>query len=482
MKDESYHIIIESLFKIVENERHAFLKTADNVSKKTQLASRLSQCAAALRSTVEVGVRSLRLKTVKALIYHVTETLPITGYEYCQPLCSDYFKTLHCLFAYQPHVEHLSRQEWDCAVDFCLKCLQFFVSQPVSRAKGRYEHVFTINTEEASHDLSNTEPPALTERGTITDSSRSNASEMVSCLHHLYHASNFFGLDHINKIGSLLPYCLRAGALSASINLEAFKLINTLLPRIYIETKQITMDYIKILIPILRTQWMTKSIALKEEMLITLIYMIPPAANLIMDENMSSTRREFESVLEMLFNDYTRRAHKDQLQLDDITLKIEDYSTTDRPILRTSAFHLRQDIVRAESQWAYLSLLSKYLSLLDTFLLNINHIEHPRTTNDTAKRPRHSFHIIDNLQYLKQSHSTTKVAALQILCFMVQERNYEKETLVDIVQKLLDCISGDYSTTSSWAMVALTGYVITLVQHNATNTFQDVLFSVASIK
>ena len=64
MKDESYHHIIEDLFRIVETERNAYARVA--VSKKTQLASRLSECAAAIRSTVEVGVRSLRLRTDKS--------------------------------------------------------------------------------------------------------------------------------------------------------------------------------------------------------------------------------------------------------------------------------------------------------------------------------------------------------------------------------------------------------------------------------
>lgn len=482
MKDNSYHAIIEDIFRIVENERHAYLRSTDSISKKTQLASRLSQCAAALRSTVEIGVCSLRLKTVKALIHHVTETLHVVGHEYCQPLLGDYLKTLRCLLAHSSHVEHLLHQDWEYVVEFCLNCLQSFVPQPVSRAKGHYDCHVTINTDITSHYTSDAEFEALAGQKPTIESSSSEVLELVSCLRYLYHNSNFFQGDHANKIGILLSQCLRAAVPSANINLEAFKLINTLLSKIYVETKQVAVEYVKVFIPCVKTQWITKSTVQKDEMLVTLAYLVFPSAVLIMDEKMGSIRRELESVLEVIFSDYARRAQKDQLQIDDITLRTCDHFADNRPVLSTIAFHLRPSVIRAESHWALLSLLSKYSSLLDKFYYNQHREETSRVTNNNVKRQRHSFHIVDNLQYLKHSHSATKVAALQLTCFMVQERKYEEETLVKVVQKLLDCISGDYGITSSWAMVALTGFVMALDHQDTANAYGDALFNAPATK
>lgn len=467
MKDESYHHIIEDLFRIVETERNAYAKVA--VSKKVQLASRLSQCAAALRSTVEVGVRSLRLKTVKALIRHVTEILPIPGDQYCTPLCYEYFKTLRCIFEYQPHVEHLLLQDWEFVVEFCLGCLQHFVCQPEARANSHYEHLLTINTELEPYSFDATASRNVTEQKITNESSRSNAIELISCLRHLHNASNHPRADHLSEICTILTKCSRDAAPSASINLEVFKLINTLLPRICVETKQTTIEYIKNLISLIKTQWGTKSIALREEMLATLAYLLSPVSALMLNRKLETTRRDLESLVDVLSNDYTRRAQKDQLQLDDITLRTDDCYKANKPVLHTSVFHLRQGVIRAESLWVQLALLSRYSSLLDLYLAQENDANNLLLMENNTKRQRHSFHIIDNLQFLKHTHSTTKLASLQILCFMVQERNLEKETIGEIIQNLLSCISGDFNIMSAWAMIALTGYVVALICYKLAN-------------
>ena len=400
----------------------------------------------------------------------------MAGDQYCTPLCYEYFKTLHCIFEYRPHVEHLLRQDWEFVVEFCLSCLQHFVCQPETMANGHYEHSLTINTEAASCGFGNTASRNVTEQKLANESSRSNAVELISCLRYLHDVSNYPRTDHVIEICTVLTKCLRDAAPSASINLEAFKLINTFLPRICVETKQTTIEYVKNIIPLVKIQWGTKSIALREEMLATLAYLLSPVSTLILNRKLDTTRRDLESLIDVLFNDYIRRAQKDQLQLDDITLRTDDCYSSNKPVLRTTVFHLRQGVVRAENLWVQLALLSHYSSLLDVYLVQEDDVDSSCMMENNAKRQRQSFHIIDNLQLLKHTHSTTKLATLQILCFMVQERKLEKEIIADIVQSLLSSISGDFSVTSAWAMIALTGYVMALVYCTLANVCIVVLF------
>lgn len=78
MSDASFHRIYETLFGVVvaEQNAHAAAKTP---TLKSAASNRLSACAGVLRLAVEVGVASVRLKTVKALLDHFIETTYLPG-------------------------------------------------------------------------------------------------------------------------------------------------------------------------------------------------------------------------------------------------------------------------------------------------------------------------------------------------------------------------------------------------------------------
>ena len=76
LADASFHRIYEVLFKIIVSEQSAYAK-AKTAPLKSGAANRLSACAGVLRLAVEVGVGSVKLKTVKALLDHFIETIPL---------------------------------------------------------------------------------------------------------------------------------------------------------------------------------------------------------------------------------------------------------------------------------------------------------------------------------------------------------------------------------------------------------------------
>ena len=125
----------------MEIERNSYAKIASASSKQVHVVSRLSDIASTIRFTVEVGVQSFRLKTVRALLQHVIDTLPFAREGYCRPLRDDYIKTLRALFEYTPHVEHFLITEWESAVSFVLGILRSFLESDASPSNGGDHHV-----------------------------------------------------------------------------------------------------------------------------------------------------------------------------------------------------------------------------------------------------------------------------------------------------------------------------------------------------
>jgi ataxia telangiectasia mutated family protein len=112
LSDASFHRIYETLFEVVVSEQKAHA-TAKTTTLKSAAANRLSSCASVLRLATEVGIASVRLKTVKALLDHFIETISLPGGALCEPLALEYPKAMRVVLAYPPHVAHLPKAEWD---------------------------------------------------------------------------------------------------------------------------------------------------------------------------------------------------------------------------------------------------------------------------------------------------------------------------------------------------------------------------------
>ncbi|TKA78673.1 hypothetical protein B0A55_04506 [Friedmanniomyces simplex] len=123
LDDDSFDSIYKQLFAAILSERSTWLN-AKTSSTQSAADTRLSDAAVALRLAVELGVRSISLRTLRAVVDHVTDTLPRSGGGICVPLALDYAKCLKAAFSYQPHLEHQSRAEWERSVLFCLRTIQ----------------------------------------------------------------------------------------------------------------------------------------------------------------------------------------------------------------------------------------------------------------------------------------------------------------------------------------------------------------------
>lgn len=69
---------------------------------------------------VDLFLGNLRIKTVRAIVDHITETIPVPGEGLWEPLSLDYIKCLSSLLRHRPHTEHLDGEDWENLISFCL--------------------------------------------------------------------------------------------------------------------------------------------------------------------------------------------------------------------------------------------------------------------------------------------------------------------------------------------------------------------------
>src|SRR5436309_9622019 len=110
--------MFEALFKAVIEEKAKALKKP-KASMLKQIEDRIQLIALTLRQTIEISVNILRYKTVKAIVHHIVQTLPVGGGAFYEPLALDYIRSLKLLLSYPPHAEHLNRDDWSELTRFC---------------------------------------------------------------------------------------------------------------------------------------------------------------------------------------------------------------------------------------------------------------------------------------------------------------------------------------------------------------------------
>ena len=135
--NKAYLALCETLFQCLRDARSAFFKK----STKSKTAALLPLSASALRHVIASGVRTIKGSTVEITIETIIEVLPGNG-GLVEPLLEFLPKTLCSLLEYQPHVERLSKDCWDNAVDFCIESLAGFLAES---AEGEPENSWSTN-------------------------------------------------------------------------------------------------------------------------------------------------------------------------------------------------------------------------------------------------------------------------------------------------------------------------------------------------
>ncbi|KAI4258557.1 MAG: hypothetical protein LQ352_001192 [Teloschistes flavicans] len=464
LPDKAFHQILEDLFRVIKIESSTFTR-AKSASQKTPAASRLSNCANVLRTVVEAGTRRLRLKTVKALLDHITQTLPSPDGGYYEPLAAEYFKVLRTVLEFPPHPEHLTPDEWHDLTDFCIQATRDLSDRPsdnnVSLSFGDETALSSRERLSRSSTPNGRSIPAVRRQNNSTKSQSSHSSkfrvsaeDVIQCLKHLASTSNGPILRKAQDIvGTLLDF-IPTSTTNDLVQQAAFETINVVLSRTYINDVSLTLRTIENLIPVIRRCWSTKSTSLKNHMLVPLVLGSPHLPRLVS----SDPERQIKALLDLvdtMREEYCRRHARDQLQIDDLDLfDTNAHVLKERPF-GIRALSLRLGMLNAESSWSLLLVTASIIVTISQRAGPKKHPVDPDAMRQVTKRRKTENAIDSLLQHVKLSALAEKICALQTLCFIFDSMQFEPSTVKTYIETILNHVSDKSSSLCSWAMLAI---------------------------
>ncbi|KAL9000304.1 MAG: hypothetical protein Q9169_001021 [Polycauliona sp. 2 TL-2023] len=464
LSDKAYHQILETLFKLVKVDSSAYSK-AKGSSQKSQATSRLSACADAVRILVEVGVTKLRRKTVKALLDHITQTLPAADGAYLEPLSLQYFKTLRSILECPPHPEHLAAEEWHDLADFCLQATKDLVHTSNDSLASSFDD--DASSTFSSGRINRSATPSIRSTSAVgrpsSHASRSQkvsqltvpAEDVIPCLKSLVSTSNGPVLEKAQTLVETLLDFLLSSSHQDHVQQLAFETINTVLSRICTSDVALTLRSIQGLIPIIRRNWSTKSPSLREHMLVPLIVGDPylPHLNFSDSEDQSV---DLLDLLEVMREEYCRRHDREHLQIDDLDLAEDCGRNQGVNPFGLKAFRLRSGALKAEAAWSLICATASITNMLHRRGKYTPEFTDPAGTRRATKRRKREDPIATLFQRVKMSALPDKVHALQVLCFVLDVAQFEAVAVQAYIELFLAHSSDKSSPLCSWSMLAIT--------------------------
>ncbi|KAF2104009.1 hypothetical protein NA57DRAFT_70221 [Rhizodiscina lignyota] len=447
-----YLVIFQSLFDCVGTERSAYLKATKDVLKNSA-ANRLSSCASVLRVVVDAGISKFSAKTVKALLGHITRSVPHPESGHCEPLVNDYAKTMCAIFEYQPHVEHL-REYWTEVVDFCLDAIRL-QSDAIDLSTSMISNgQSSANTLTASARANKS---FASQSGNRASTSTNPRAEFVMCARRLVQAPNAPLADQSGSrssavLSTMIDF-LSSEHMVGRGHQDAFAAINIVLARVVNDYEEIARSAIGDLVPIIKSLWQNKRSAIREEMLTTLIYAEAHIASLISKSDNESFKIDVENLLEVMVTEYAKRPEKEILQLDDLTLSNQELAQTTNYPMRNPVYGLQS--MRSEIHWTVLYILARLSLMLDGSRLSDPDSSLEPDQNDPKKKAKLNNLISDYLRRISLGQSSSRLCYVQVVTFMLMQSRYDLEVVSNILEKVPPLLGDSNPTVASWAMLCL---------------------------
>ncbi|PGH11261.1 hypothetical protein AJ79_04996 [Helicocarpus griseus UAMH5409] len=447
--DKEYHKIFEALFRFISIETSSYKRPKSSISKSTA-ASRLTSCASAIRTTVELGLHKIRAKTVTAVLYHITDAIPDSGEVLWEPLSGNYIKILRTILQYPPHVEHLRKDDWRHLVDFCLRAIGAVGSDEGNQLSVRSRsRLPSEGLDESGSRANSVESSSLRRSRNARPDASGTTEELETCIQLLCSCPSAPILDENGKLlNGLVDYLASLSSISRTPH-AAFSALNTVVARSLTDDTQLVRDVLLDVIPIIKQFWRTKSPLLKDEMLITLMLGRPIFLQLCLSSPPESFVDLLQGLTERIHQEYMRQPEKDLMHIDDLVFSL---GPNPRPMgMQTMAPRL--GVPRSEQNWTILHVIASFSTLLDKIRLTLN------KESLSMERPNKKQHFLsrasDIVREASSSTGLTRTCALQLLPFILSEWEPETEELSSILEQLTVNIMDECGSSASWTMIAI---------------------------
>ena len=448
------------------------------MTSRSHAASRLSTGAAVLRLAVEVGLKAIRYKkTVKALLDHIIKTLPSPEDHFLEPITQDYIKIFRTVLEYQPHAEHIEAEQWTALVLFCDDGIGFYTEPPEEASSQQSLVVRNGSSHQASRASRSATPSSISEsigpprkaapKGGLKDVGK-NIDELVLCLSHLISIPHAQLLEvSQTTLESLFAFLQGTMPQNRPLSQEAaFSCIGSILFAASTENIILATWTLKKAIPHVRRLWHPKMHqALREGLLVILLYGECLLPRLLRDDDDDENRIELQRLLEVIHAEYVEKSERELLSIDDLELLVNQPSDQNM-IFSNMSFRLRTGNSRSESSWALLHSISKIFNTLHYLSSPRSHSA--RDAVETPKKRRKVDEPIGELlEHFPRSHGAARAATLQYLTFMIVEVKLKKTNLRRLLDFLVPLVTSESISVSTWATLALS----CLVQQDLAASF-----------
>lgn len=428
-------------------EKSAYYR-AQRSNSKGPSGSRLSACASVIRTAVDVFLRNLRTKSVRAIVYHVTDTLPVPGEGLWEPLSVDYTKSLAALLQYPPHVEHLGDDEWGALMKFCLRCLGPKEDDD-SQLSGRHARRSTLDDyldpDSGPSTPSRTNPTLTIRERHVGDNSV--IEEILVCIQLLTASPNAPVQAHAQKILHGLAEFVKSAPVAGSAHQAAFHSINTVVTKALFDHSTLVRASLLDLIPVIRRLWATKLAGLKDELLVTTLFCTIILCDATRREPSESLADMVEGLMDTLYSEYTRRPEKEILQLDELVFYQRGLTQLGKPIIRP-----RLGNAKSEHNWTIIWAIARLLQLTEEIATQLSVSQAP--SGAPYKRQRFTSAIDDIFRDCFSSSGMRRVCALQLIPFLLGDQ-ISLDSKTSLLQRLIPNIADDSPSLSSWTMLAI---------------------------
>ena len=408
---------------------------------------RLSSCASVIRMAVDIFQRNLRIKTIRAIIDHITETIPVPGEGLWEPLSLDYIKSLASLLRYRPHVEHLGEDDWEALIGFCLASIGL---------QDNEENQLSIRSTRSGNDDSSegrstpsrmTPAPATRERH---NANRNSIEEVMLCIQYLTAAPNAFLQSKAQTVLHGLVGFVESPPTGVSGNTHqlAFSSINAVVTKVLFDQSDLVCSCLLNLVPVIRRLWATTKLqALKDELLVTLMLSLVTLVDAAQKSPSEALALDIKELVSMLHSEYVEGSPKQSLQIDEVVFFQKD-TACQMPV-----YGPRLGLARSEYYWTMIWMIAELFKLSE----HINAcVKATGSHEDSVKKVRSQSEIQDIFRDAVSATGTRRTCALQLIPFL--ESELDNETKEIFLRRLVSSISDDSGTVSSWTMVALTRY------------------------
>ncbi|CAD0105917.1 unnamed protein product, partial [Aureobasidium uvarum] len=446
LKDSALLKIYDTIAQAIDVEVAQLRVLRGGAKSKTTLNAteqRLASCSTTFRVAVEVGIRNGRSKSVKFLVDYL-----ITNFddEQGKPeaiLATDYARNLSVVLSHEPHVEHLPPDLWKATLNFCLDKMGFAPKSDL----GLGCSILTPRSSRPSQ--------ASLDRGVLP---RHALDDLVNVIRSLTSVPFAPILKKGPQILNAMAQFLHNSPHTAKPQIDALVVINTVLLQLRTEDIKLTKEFTRDALAVSKALWNSKLSALKDEILSMLVLLHPFVEVLSQFGEDELLLTEISNLVETIRGEYTRRPIKDQLQLSQLSLKLnleQPPSGLGGLIFGLQDGHvINENALSAEHNWTLLKLLARFS--VCGHLPDQRRLGRSIASDAGPQKRQRVAHWSDELfRMLADFSIPNKLCSLQILCFVVQSTPVEEDVLARLIEKLATCIVDDNSSVTSWAYLAL---------------------------